>query len=142
MTMEWALLPIRRYSEFSGRSRRKEFWSFHLMLFILSLIASAIDGAIGMSALVLGLYGPLTFLLVVVVITPQLTVSIRRLHDTDRSGWWILLGLVPMAVMGVIAFVPLGWMVVGLATAVVAVVFIYFFVLDWTAGPNRYEIGR
>src|SRR3546814_6231196 len=73
-----------------------------------------------MSALVLGLYGPLTFLLVVVVITPQLTVSIRRLHDTDRSGWWLLLGPVPMAVMGVIAFVPLGWMVVGLATAVVA----------------------
>src|SRR3546814_19965600 len=91
-----------------------------------------------MSALVLGLYGPLTFLLVVVVITPQLTVSIRRLHDTDRSGWWLLPGLVPMAVMGVIAFVPLGWMVVGLATAVVEVVFISFLVLDGTAGPNLY----
>src|SRR3546814_12556905 len=43
MTMERALLPIRRYSEFSGRSRRKTFWSFHLMLFILSLIASSIS---------------------------------------------------------------------------------------------------
>src|SRR3546814_16173382 len=126
MTMEWALLPIRRYSEFSGRSRRKEFWSFHLMLFILSLIASAIDGALGTSALVLGLYGLLTFLLVVVVITPQLTVSIRRLHDTDRSGWWLLLAIVPPVVMGVIAFVPFGWLVVALATAGVAVFFLSF----------------
>src|SRR3546814_16244035 len=51
MKMEWALLPIRRYYEFSGRSRRKENWSFPIMLFLLSLVASVFEGAIGMSTL-------------------------------------------------------------------------------------------
>lgn len=134
--MEWALLPFKRYSEFSGRSRRKEFWSFQLMLVILSVIAAAIDGGLGMSTLVLGLYGPLTFLLIVVVITPHLSVSIRRLHDTGRPGWWLLLGLAPIAAM---LLVPVaGWTLVAVANVLVAVVLLYYLIQDGTAGPNHY----
>ena len=100
------------------------------------MITSAIDAALGMSQLVLGVYGPLTFLLIAAVITPHLSVSVRRLHDTDRSGWWLLIGVIPMVAMFLVPVI--GWALVAIVNLVAVAVLIYWLVLDGTAGPNRY----
>ena len=115
--MEWATLPLKRYSQFSGRSRRKEFWSFVLLCIVVSIVANTIDGILGMSGLIGGFYGPVTLLAALALVIPQWAVGIRRLHDTGRSGWWILIGFIPL---------------IG------ALVLIYFFILEGTRGANQY----
>ncbi|MCF6379479.1 DUF805 domain-containing protein [Nocardioides KLBMP 9356] len=77
-----------KYVDFSGRARRSEYWYFTLFNIILSVVASFIDAAL--SSQVVGLLVTLALFL------PGLAVSVRRLHDTDRSGWWILIGLIPI----------------------------------------------
>ena len=133
--MEWALLPLKKYSDFKGRSRRKEFWLFMLLIIIVSVIAGIIDGILGMEGMFGGLYGPVTLLAALAFVIPQFSVGVRRLHDTNRSGWWILLGFVPIVTMALT-------MLTGLAIfnllALVALVLLYFFVLEGTRGPNQY----
>jgi uncharacterized membrane protein YhaH (DUF805 family) len=115
--MDWMLMPLRRYAEFSGRSQRKEYWMFFLFQVIVAVVLGIIEGMLGLTGMVAGVYGPLTVLFWLAVLIPGIAVGIRRLHDTDRSGWWLLL-----------AFVPL----VG------AIVLLVFFVSDGTHGPNRF----
>lgn len=79
-----------KYADFSGKATRSEFWYFALASFIISFIFGIIDGIIfGKEG---GIIGPLYTLAVLV---PSLAVTVRRLHDTNRSGWWILIGLIP-----------------------------------------------
>src|SRR5688572_17106125 len=92
--MEWMLMPLKRYAEFSGRSRRKEYWMYLLGLIIVGIVVGLIESALGLGP-VIWLYGPLTALLLVATFVPSLAVGVRRLHDTDRVGWWILLPVVP-----------------------------------------------
>jgi uncharacterized membrane protein YhaH (DUF805 family) len=115
--MDYALMPLRRYAEFSGRSRRKEFWLFELLLIIASVVISTIEGLVGMNTMVGGIYGPLSTLFILATIVPSIAVGVRRLHDTDRSGWWLLIALVP---------------IIG------ALVLLFFYVSDGTRGPNRF----
>jgi uncharacterized membrane protein YhaH (DUF805 family) len=77
-----------KYVVFSGRARRSEFWWFFLFAVIVYIVVGIIDAAIGSS--ILGLIVSLALLL------PSLAVNVRRLHDTGRSGWWILIGLIPI----------------------------------------------
>ena len=114
--MEWALLPFRRYAEFTGRTRRKEYWSFVLLLFVVSLVIGFIEGMLGLSGMV-GTYGPLSWLFLLIVLIPSIAVGVRRFHDLGKSGWWILIGIVPI----------LG-----------ALVLIFFFVQEGEKGPNEY----
>jgi uncharacterized membrane protein YhaH (DUF805 family) len=109
-------MPLRRYAEFSGRSRRKEYWMFFLLLMIAFVVVGIVEGALGMAGTV-GPYGPLSILLILAVFIPSLAVGVRRLHDTGRSGWWLLIGLVPL----------LG-----------GIVLLIFYVLEGTRGPNEY----
>jgi uncharacterized membrane protein YhaH (DUF805 family) len=121
--MHWMLMPLRRYADFSGRSRRKEFWMW-------TLFATIVTSVI----LLLGFWGAeerlfsseeelmLYFLLTLVpwslaIFVPNLAVIVRRLHDTDRSGWNILWGLIP---------------------GIGALILLYFYVTEGTRGPNRY----
>ncbi len=133
--MEWALLPLKKYSDFTGRSRRKEFWLFILLMIVVSVVATTIDSMLGMSGLIFGIYGPLTLIVALALLTPQLSVSVRRLHDTNRSGWWVLLGFVPVVTM--LVSYQTGLAVLNLLS-LVAFVLIYFFVLEGTKGPNQY----
>lgn len=133
--MEWAILPLKKYSDFTGRARRKEFWMFMLLMIVVSLVASTIDAMLNMSGLVLGVYGPLSLIVLVAFLTPQFAVSVRRLHDTNRSGWWVLLGFVPVATLLLSRTTGIGILNI---LAVVALVLIYFFVLEGTKGPNQY----
>jgi uncharacterized membrane protein YhaH (DUF805 family) len=76
------------YVNFSDRAARSEYWYWILFYFIGAIVTGAIDAAIGMS-ITTGLFG-------LAMLLPNLAVSIRRLHDLDRTGWWILIGLIPI----------------------------------------------
>jgi uncharacterized membrane protein YhaH (DUF805 family) len=138
--MEWVLMPLKRYAEFSGRSRRKEYWLYVLGICAVSMVLGVIEGAAGINKMVLGVYGPLTALLLVGTIIPSLAVGVRRLHDTDRTGWWIVLPLVPEAAC--FYFLSQGdlpkVLIFGLITLVLALVLLAFLVMDGTKGPNKY----
>jgi len=86
-----------KFVDFSGRARRSEFWFFMLFNVVVQIIASLIDGIILGGMGILGLVASLGLLL------PGIAVSVRRLHDTGRSGWWILIGLIP--VVGIILLI-------------------------------------
>ena len=90
--MHWYIDVIRRYTDFDGRADRPEFWWFGLINLIISLLVWGIGvGAFGFltGELLAVLYGLSTLL-------PVLGVDIRRLHDTNRSGWWMLIALIPI----------------------------------------------
>lgn len=86
---------LTQYAVFSGRSRRSEYWWYTLFAVVVSLVASQIDAALGSQVV--------SIVLALALLLPGLGVSIRRLHDTGRSGWWLLIGLVP--VVGVIVLI-------------------------------------
>lgn len=86
--MDWYLAVLKNYAGFSGRARRKEYWMFTLISFVISLVLSIIGGLIGADFL--------SYIYAVAILVPTLAVSVRRLHDTGRSGWWLLIGLVPL----------------------------------------------
>lgn len=85
---------MRRYFDFKGRSTRSQFWLFTLFLLIIGFVAMVIDGSIGSAADTSP--GPVFLTVYFLHLVPSLSVSVRRLHDTDRTGWWVLLGLIPI----------------------------------------------
>lgn len=129
--MEWMLLPLKRYAQFSGRSRRREYWMFMLfglLLFIVTMILDSLlgfgtttryaeVGGTGVAAGFQSTGGIITGLAMLALLLPSLAVGVRRLHDTDHAGWWILLGLLPL---------------VG------TIVLLVFFCLDGSRGTNRF----
>lgn len=122
--MEWALMPLKRYADFKGRSRRKEYWLFALLVFavaaVLTLLGMATaGGATGEAGLAMmtGPFALLIGLFALAIIVPSLAVQARRFHDQDKSGWFVLLNLIPY--------------VGGLVVLV-------FMCLDGTPGPNRF----
>lgn len=115
--MEWMTLPLKRYADFSGRSRRKEYWMFFLFIIIVAVVIGAIEGVLGLNGMIGGLYGPLSMIFILGILVPSIAVQVRRFHDQDKSGWFVLLGLIPF--------------VGGLAVLV-------FMCLEGTKGPNRF----
>ena len=81
-----------KYATFSGRARRKEFWLFYLAWLILAVIAFGIDMVIGSRVFEIGFVGIVNAALV----CPYLAVSVRRLHDTNKKAWWLLMYLIPV----------------------------------------------
>jgi uncharacterized membrane protein YhaH (DUF805 family) len=121
--MQWYLKVLKQYADFNGRARRTEFWMFTLFSVLASIVLGLVDALIGTASfvgtgsgfvyspgLLGGLYG-------LAVLIPTLAVTVRRLHDQDKSGWFILLGLIPI-VGGIIVLV--------------------FMCLEGTRGPNRF----
>ena len=93
--MNWYLAVLKKYAVFSGRASRKEYWIFVLINVIISIILSLLDGVLGLK-FGQGGQGLLSLLYTLAVLIPSLAVSVRRLHDTARSGWWLLICLVPV----------------------------------------------
>ena len=100
---------LKKYAEFKGRARRKEYWLFILLYIICYMIAYLIDTVLGTLII-------FTAIVTLGLLIPLISVGVRRLHDTDRSGWWYLLGFVPFA----------------------NIVLLIFFFLDGTLGENRF----
>lgn len=93
--MNWYLEVLKKYAVFTGRARRKEYWYFFLFNFIASFLLSIIDGVIGNFDSGTGV-GLMSGLYSLAVLVPGIAVSVRRLHDISRSGWWLLIGLIPI----------------------------------------------
>ncbi len=93
--MNWYLMTIKQYFDFSGRARRKQYWFFTLINIILSLLLSSFDGLIGLFNVDAGL-GLISGLYSLAILLPAIGVTVRRLHDTGRTGWWLLIGLIPL----------------------------------------------
>jgi uncharacterized membrane protein YhaH (DUF805 family) len=89
--MKWFFEAFRKYAVFSGRARRKEYWMFYLFNVIASIVAVILDGMFGFSHS--GSYGPVSGLYSLAIILPTVAVSVRRMHDTGHSGWYMLIPL-------------------------------------------------
>ena len=125
--MNWYVKVLKQYVDFSGRARRREYWMFFLVNLVIVIVLSLVDTMLGMggwrsmsgggSFYTSGSLGLLSGLYGLAVLLPTIAVAVRRLHDTDRSGWWILIGFIP---------------IIG------GIILLVFYVLEGTRGPNRF----
>ncbi len=93
--MAWFLYTLRRYNDFRGRSRRCEYWFFVLIYILLAIGAHFLDSIFGFAD-VGDFYGPIYGLYVIIMLLPTIAVAVRRLHDIEKSGWWLLIGFIPI----------------------------------------------
>lgn len=91
--MHWYIEVLKKYAVFEGRSRRKEYWIFVLISSLVLIFLSLIDEMTGWKVWDEGV---LSLIYSLAVLVPSLAVLVRRLHDTDRSGWWVLIALIPL----------------------------------------------
>lgn len=97
--MNWLTLALKKYAEFKGRSRRREYWMFFLFCVIVYFFAMILDNAFGIAfnlAEESSGVGPIYMVSSLALFIPSLAVSVRRLHDIDKSGWYILVTLIPL----------------------------------------------
>lgn len=92
--MNWYLKVLNQYADFSGRARRQEYWMFTLFNMIFAVLAIVLDNMLGVA--IAGLYGPIYGLYVLALLIPGLAVGVRRLHDVGKSGWMLLIALIPL----------------------------------------------
>ena len=96
--MNWWLIAIKKYAEFSGRARRTEYWMFYLFSVIFSIVAIILDIVLGtvLEELgIVGVFGIVYSLFALAIFLPSLAVTVRRLHDVGKSGWWFFISFVP-----------------------------------------------
>ncbi|MHB8050853.1 MAG: DUF805 domain-containing protein [Coriobacteriia bacterium] len=100
--MSWYIEVLKKYATFEGRARRTEYWMFVLFNMLIAMGLGFVEGMLGIAAetdaSVLG------SLYAVAVLLPSLAVGVRRLHDTNKSGWWMLLAFVPLANIALLVF--------------------------------------
>ena len=108
--MYWFLEPFRKYADFSGRARRMEYWMFYLGVSVIGMVLLILSGASDAITILVGLF-------YLGILIPGLAVGVRRMHDTGRSGWWILISVIPFV----------GW-----------IWFLVLAVLDSEPGENQY----
>jgi uncharacterized membrane protein YhaH (DUF805 family) len=88
---DYYIAAMKKYATFQGRSRRSEYWYFYLVQIILAIVAGVIDGATGMAAQT-GT-GPIGGIISLVHLVPTIAAGVRRMHDINKSGWWLLVPL-------------------------------------------------
>lgn len=139
--MEWATAPLKKYADFTGRARRKEYWSFVLLYIAAFVLTSLVDRLAGLRGMI-GPYGPFTALLLLALLMPALAVGVRRLHDTGRSGWWLLAAYGPMILSMLLPLAgivqPMLAMILLWIAGAGTILLIVFLVLEGTKGPNAY----
>lgn len=108
--MNWYLEVLKKYAVFGGRAQRKEYWFFVLFNLIITLVLGFVEGFAGGPGVLSAVYG-------LAVLIPSIAVTVRRLHDTDRTGWWLLIALIPL---------------IG------TIILLVFMLLDSSPGQNQY----
>jgi len=166
--MEWMLMPLKRYAEFSGRSRRQELWMFMLLLLLIWVVGFVAMMAMGFGAMsmaginadgsarvggLMGMFASFGIIMVIFLIVwlallvPTIAVQVRRLHDTNRSGWWLWIYWGPMLLSYVMSIAGAANQSTGMAmlggllslvSLIGLIVLIVFYCLPGTAGPNDY----
>lgn len=97
--MKWYLKVLKDFGNFRSRARRSEYWYFALFNFIFAIVAMMLDNLIGTTFDIEGVpipYGYIYLLYVLAVFIPGLAVAVRRLHDVGKSGWFLLIVLIPL----------------------------------------------
>ena len=111
------------YVKFDGRASRSAYWWWALFVFIVGIVANVLDGVFGLQQFrdfngqMYAAGGVISGLATLALLLPNLSVTIRRLHDTDRSGWWWFIVIFPV----------IGW-----------IIYLYFMIARGTPGPNRF----
>ena len=144
---------LSNYAQFSGRARRSEYWWFYLFTVLVGVFTSVIDAVLNLAfSNDLGIVGTVTSL---GLLLPTLAVTARRLHDTGRTGWWMLLPVIPLVATIVVGFaavmamffssgedgVTALWALLAVCvilTVAAAITIIVFLCLDSNPGPNKY----
>ena len=114
--IDWATRPLKKYADFTGRAPRAEYWWFYLLVIVVYFVGMILDSMIGSNFGGSG-YGRFTALAAVALLIPSLAAGARRLQDTVRSGWWLLIALIPL---------------IG------AIILLVFLVTQGTQGANSY----
>lgn len=114
--MNWYLEVLKKYAVFTGRARRKEYWYYFLINFVIITALLLVDNMLGTLDKEAGV-GLVSSIYMLAVLLPGLAVAVRRLHDSDRTGWWVLITLIP---------------IVG------PIVLIFFLIQDSVPGENQY----
>ena len=91
--MKWYLDVLKKYGVFSGRACRKEYWMFFLFNVIILVVLDFLDARLGLGQ---GMQGILSTLYQLAVLIPSIALGVRRMHDTDHSGWWFLVPIVSL----------------------------------------------
>ncbi len=136
--MDWMSSPFRKYADFTGRATRREFWFFLLLYSVMVLVANFFDVLDGDRVVVAARMGAAELTVSILLLLPLLSTSARRLHDSDRSGWWMMLLYLPYV----------GWvaaqgrqdaeLVVSGAILVGFVALVILFLLPGTPMENRF----
>jgi uncharacterized membrane protein YhaH (DUF805 family) len=121
--MQWMLMPLKRYADFQGRSTRMEFWMFFLFVMIVMVVLQVLMGIMFASSMSVdpqtgvvtggggaGIFAIIIWVFYLAILVPSIAVGVRRMHDQDKSGWFIL---IPIANL-------------------------IFYCMPGTAGPNKY----
>jgi uncharacterized membrane protein YhaH (DUF805 family) len=98
--MNWYLEVLKKYAVFQGRARRKEYWMFNLFNIIIAMVIGFVTGVVDVVfevGVMLNLATSVIYSLAILI--PATAVSIRRMHDLGRSGWWILVPVVNLIFM-------------------------------------------
>lgn len=114
--MEWLKKALSRYSDFDGRSRRKEYWHFVLFNGIINFVLNILGSVFGGNSVLALIVSVITLIVSLGLLVPSIAVGIRRLHDIEKSGWFLLLGIIPL----------------------VNFYLIYLMTLEGTKGDNQY----
>ena len=145
--MQWMVEPLKKYATFSGRARRKEYWWFVVFSSVATAVAFAVDAAIfGIDAMLAGQTGVVQTIVSLALMLPSLAVGVRRLHDTDRRGWWLLMPGIPALIVGGAAgATAVGvegagkWLAAGgLLLGIVSVLLLVWYCSRGTVGENRF----
>jgi len=165
--MEWMVMPLRRFVDFAGRSRRMEFWIWFVLMLAVNIVflitffvvvggtaalmeAGREGAAANPTALIasMGILGLVYFLVELALFLPSLAVTIRRLHDSDKSGWWVMIFWGPYllsTVASLMQFAARDSVAPALISGIFSLIWllsclvmIVLCLLDGTRGPNRY----
>ena len=126
--MDQMFVPLKRYAEFTGRSRRKEFWTYFLMFWVVLLVLMYLDSALGLGGKATGYAdetgvgfnmngGLLSLVFALATLVPNIAVAVRRLHDVGKSGWMLMIAIIPI----------IGWFYI-----------LFLYLQPGTTGPNAY----
>lgn len=113
--MQYYVNAIKNYATFTGRTRRRDFWMFVLFHLIFFIAAGVLDSLLGTNSPEMG-GGLVSGLYALFALVPSIAIAARRLHDSGKSGWWLLIGL----------------------TGIGGIVLLVFYVLDSQPGANKY----
>ena len=139
--MNYYTEPFKKYAVFSGRSTRKEYWLFllfNILVILVIRIVSSIIGAVIHSQIL----NDLVYIYYLIAIVPSLSLSARRLHDTNRSAWWLLLLIPTVVEMAGLIKNDASMTVMGSGIlSITSIILIVFYVFDSQPGDNKYGLN-